>query len=202
MESHRERKKRHTKQLLVTTAFRLFDEQGYEQTTIEQIASAADVARKTFFNYFPSKADVVFAGMEQYVTVASQLLAARTRHESVADLLLRIFDRAIASYLVEGPMADQPELAEIYFRLVTTVPALQTRAMNILTDLQHEIAQALLTSFPDQLDPISAAAAVGSMMGAVQAAGLAGHELGQSEEEQIASMRRAAEIAVRGLRSF
>ncbi|NBE97265.1 hypothetical protein FE391_26215 [Nonomuraea sp. KC401] len=134
--------------------------------------------------------------------MASQVLAARMRHENIADLLLRIFDRAIARYLAEGPMADQPELAEIYFRLVTTVPALQTRAMNILTDLQHEIAQALLTSFPDQLDPISAAAAVGSMMGAVQAAGLAGHKLGQSEEEQIASMRRAAEIAVRGLRSF
>lgn len=48
----RERKKLATWRAIRTAALRLFDEQGYEATTVEQIAEAANVSRATFFNYF------------------------------------------------------------------------------------------------------------------------------------------------------
>ena len=64
------------------------------------------------------------------------------------------------------------------------------------------MADVLLRAFPDQLDPISAAAVTGVLMGAVQGAGLAAREQGQSEEELMESMGRSVEIAMRGLRSF
>src|SRR5258708_35242601 len=55
----RERKKQKTKAAIQRAALRLFKRQGYEETTVEQIAAAADISESTFFNYFPSKENVV-----------------------------------------------------------------------------------------------------------------------------------------------
>jgi AcrR family transcriptional regulator len=55
----RERKKLRTRALIQQEALRLFLEKGFEATTIEEIAEAADIATSTFFNYFPTKEDVV-----------------------------------------------------------------------------------------------------------------------------------------------
>jgi AcrR family transcriptional regulator len=55
----RERKKLQTRALIQREALRLFLEKGFEATTIEEIAEAADIAPSTFFNYFPTKENVV-----------------------------------------------------------------------------------------------------------------------------------------------
>ena len=55
----RERKKAKTRSAIQTLALRLFREQGYDATTVQQIIEEADVSESTFFRYFPTKADVV-----------------------------------------------------------------------------------------------------------------------------------------------
>ena len=56
----RERKKRETRARIADTALRLFKERGFDQTTVADVAAAADVSVKTVFNYFPAKEDLFF----------------------------------------------------------------------------------------------------------------------------------------------
>ena len=59
----RERKKAKTKAAIQEHALRLFREQGYAETTVEQIAAAAEVSPSTFFRYFPAKEDTVLTDL-------------------------------------------------------------------------------------------------------------------------------------------
>jgi AcrR family transcriptional regulator len=203
MDSRRERKKQQTRRLLAETAIRLFAEQGYGQTTVAQIASAADVATKTFFNHFPSKEDVFFAENLQYGSmIPLEVIASRRPGETVAELLTRAYDTAIDDYLAADAGMTDPALMETYIHLVMTVPALQAKALHMVFQIQQEVAAALLKVYPDELDPISAAAIVGSLVGATQAATLASLARGETEAQFWESMRRGIDIALHGLQKY
>ena len=91
--TRRERKKLETRQALEQAALRLFAEQGYEQTTVEDIAEAADVAVRTFFRYFSSKQDVLFGDVvTDRVKRLRTELAARPATESPLDSLVAVMD--------------------------------------------------------------------------------------------------------------
>jgi AcrR family transcriptional regulator len=66
--SRRERKKDETRERIAAVALRLFVEQGFDRTTVDQIAEAADVAKGTFFNYFPRKEALLAALADQKVS--------------------------------------------------------------------------------------------------------------------------------------
>ena len=62
----RERKKQQTRQLIAETARRLFGEHGFDAVPVADVARAAEVSEATVFNYFPTKEDLVFQGMEAF----------------------------------------------------------------------------------------------------------------------------------------
>ena len=76
----RERKKAKTKAAIQQHALRLFREQGYNATTVEQIAEAAEISTGTFFRYFPNKEDGVLSDI--YAPLLAEALAAQPGHLS------------------------------------------------------------------------------------------------------------------------
>ena len=87
MDGHRERKKQQTRARIVEAAFALFEERGYQATTLADIAAAAEIAPRTFFSYFPSKEAVVFHNFEAILASVREAVDGRPEGESTLDLL-------------------------------------------------------------------------------------------------------------------
>jgi AcrR family transcriptional regulator len=196
----RERKKQRTRQALFDTAMRLFAERGYEQTTVAEIAAAADVSTKTLFNYFSGKDDLVFALRQQRMDVSLRMIEERKPGERPADLLTRIGERLLASVTAEDTDRELPFTA-VPAQLIMTVPDLQAKALLLLFDAQRQWAEALAKAYPDELDLITAAGVIGAWIGALQITALISLERGDKPEQAVAAVRQAMEIAMRGIRS-
>jgi AcrR family transcriptional regulator len=96
----RERKKLATRLALEEAAMRLFTEKGFDGTTVEEIADAADVSARTFFRYFATKDEVLFGDHEPRLEAMRQLLDARPADEPVMASLEALL-RALGDLLVE-----------------------------------------------------------------------------------------------------
>jgi AcrR family transcriptional regulator len=122
-ESLRDRRKRRTAEAVVAAALELFAERGFERTTIEQIAAAADISRRTFFRYFADKEELFFAEDERLLEVVEETLDAAPAGEPVLELARRA-TRALAAHSVADP---ERRLARE--RLIAATPALQARRL-------------------------------------------------------------------------
>ena len=129
----RERKKLKTRESIQREAMRLISKQGFEQTTVEQIAAAVEISPSTFFNYFPSKEDVVL--YDAYDPVIIELMSERpageplsTSFRIVLEAMGGIFERDREIILARG-------------RLWFEVPTLRARLWE-----QLEQAQVLMST--------------------------------------------------------
>lgn len=199
-ESRRARKKRLTRQRIVSEAIRLFDEQGYDETTVAQVAEAADVDAKTFFNYFRTKAEVLFNELDLELDVLLAAIADRRPEESPGKVLRRAVQEYAAHRRPSVPRREPPELSATA-RLALTTPALQAKVVYLLLDVQQRIAAELLKAFPDELDPVTAAAMTGSVLGAIQQASLTSAQLGRSQDQLWEAAAHALDVATYGLLS-
>ncbi|PRY00444.1 TetR/AcrR family transcriptional regulator [Allonocardiopsis opalescens] len=191
----RERKKARTRRTLVETGLRLFDRQGYDATTVAQIAAAAEVAPATFFTYFPAKEDLVFAQQPERLQALHAAIADRAPGDSVADVLLRG-----ARLLLESDdwsIESDTGLSAVRARLVAEEPSLRAAALRRLFDIQDELAGTLARAFPDELDDIAAHAVIGSVVGAVISTAMSAVRRGAPETVPQVAIR-AAQIALAG----
>jgi AcrR family transcriptional regulator len=119
----RERKKAKTKAAIQQHAMRLFGERGYQATTVEQIAAAAEVSPSTFFRYFPTKEDVVL-----YDALDPVLLEAfRAQPAELSPIqALRGAMWAVFGELPAGEVAVQQERDA----LIRSVPELRARMLD------------------------------------------------------------------------
>jgi AcrR family transcriptional regulator len=119
----RERKRTRTRRLIQAEALRLFADNGYAGTTVEEIADAAAISPRTFFRYFPSKEDVVL--WDEYDTLSLDLLDARPPDEPLAETL-----RAVIREMLDGLYRRDPERLLARVRLQFSVPELRARLLD------------------------------------------------------------------------
>ncbi|GAA0737132.1 TetR family transcriptional regulator [Dactylosporangium roseum] len=125
----RERKKQKTRWAIQEHAVRLFVQQGYDATTVEQIAEAAEISPSTFFRYFKTKEDVVI--QDRYDDLMVEAIRAAPPELSPLDTVRRAFASAFGHL-------DPGEIEQVLQRakLSLTVPALR---MRLLDNMQSSI---------------------------------------------------------------
>jgi AcrR family transcriptional regulator len=186
----RDRKRAKTRQALVQAAAELFEERGYNETTVAQIAAAADIGTRTFFSYFASKEDLLFPESDDRVRVAVDLIAKHRALEGPAEVLLRALRQ------VSDDSDDLGgRLAALRLRLIRTVPAVQGKALQMQFEAQRQIARHLAEAYPEQLDPIGAAALTGAFVGAISGA-LEVLLADAANDDDPAAVQRALQVAV------
>jgi AcrR family transcriptional regulator len=135
--SLRERKKAATRLQLMNIALRLFENRGFDETTIEEIAAAADVAPRTFFRYFPAKVDVLFADHPEELALFRDALATRPPSEAAIDTVRRT--------MLEGvdKAVDEPSRFLTRSRLVAAVPSAHAHSRYLDSKFEDLIAAAV-----------------------------------------------------------
>ncbi|MFH9178386.1 TetR/AcrR family transcriptional regulator [Streptomyces albogriseolus] len=132
----RERKKIKTRQAIRGATYALVEEQGYDSTTIEQIAERAEVSPSTVFRYFPTKEDIVVT--DEYDEPLLAELAARPADEPWTDSV-----RYVVRTAVRRAMTERPEITELRARLMLETPAVRARMRETLTDTGRVLAEAI-----------------------------------------------------------
>src|SRR5262249_34486817 len=118
----RERKKEATRDALVRSALTQFDERGFDHVTVDDIADACDVSPRTFFRYFGSKEDVLFADSDVHCARIVDGLRERAPDESVLDAMRN----AVVS--VADDFQHTRDLIAVRHRILQTTPSLDKRA--------------------------------------------------------------------------
>lgn len=127
-----------TRDRLIDAAFALFEERGFDETTVDDVAARAEVGRTTFFRAFRSKEDVIFPDHDAMLGAVSARLATATS-ATVEVAVTEAAHLVLAHYVAEGARAQQR------YRLARNVPALRSRETAGLLQYQR-----LFRTFLDQ----------------------------------------------------
>ncbi|GGS78624.1 TetR family transcriptional regulator [Streptomyces cinerochromogenes] len=157
----RERKKIKTREAIRVATYALIREQGYDATTIEQIADRAEVSPSTVFRYFPTKEDIVLT--DEYDPLMLEELRARPAAEPWTDSVRHVMHRAI-----DAMMAEDAEVARMRAHLAVQVPAVRSRMIESMSETGRLLRTALAERFalaPDGLEVrVCATALVAGLM--------------------------------------
>ncbi|TMJ94064.1 MAG: TetR family transcriptional regulator [Actinobacteria bacterium] len=204
----RERKKLQTRQLLADTARRLFAERGFEAVSVAEVAREADVAEATVFNYFPTKEDLVYSGLESF---ENELLAA-IRDRPSGETILQAFGRFVREprgYLAARDRQSAQRLLEIS-RMIAQSPALLAREQQVFArytaSLTSLIANETGATDDDPRPAVAAHALIGvhrALIDHVRRHILAGEDdLPRLARSARAATRKALALLEQGLRAY
>ncbi|WP_328469974.1 TetR family transcriptional regulator [Actinoplanes sp. NBC_00393] len=158
--SLRERKKAKTRAAIREHAMRMFEEQGYAQTTVDQIAEAAEVSPSTFFRYFPTKEDVVL--VDDVDAVLIEGIRAQPAEVPPVEAILRAMRAVFADMSPETWEFERRRQ-----RLVLGVPELRARMLQQMTDAIDLVAGVIAERAGLPADNFSARVTAGAAVGAM-----------------------------------
>ena len=157
----RERKKAKTRRLIQQQAMRLFQSQGYTETTVEQIAEASEVSKSTFFRYFPTKEDVLLQDdFDQFFVAA---LRAQPKDLTPLDAV------RFAAREVFSMAGDELTEATLREQLVREIPEVRARIMDEFVRTIHIIAVAVAERSGRAPDDPEVNAFAGAVIGVILA---------------------------------
>ncbi|GAA1896973.1 TetR family transcriptional regulator [Streptantibioticus ferralitis] len=185
----RARKKQRTRDALTRAAMELFTTQGFEHTTVDEIADAVEVSQRTFFRYFSNKEQAALALEdlieERFMASLRERPATETPLEALRQAVLGTWDDISAAIHEVVPI----ELYMRMYQVIESTPALLSTRMRRQSEMEQRITAEIARR--EGLDPVTdlrprvLVAAVG---GVIQAA--SGH-WGQCEDDSVEQMRRS-----------
>jgi AcrR family transcriptional regulator len=133
----RERKRAETYARIQAEGVRLFLEKGFEATTLDEVAAAADVSRRTLLNYFGTKEEIVLSTKAEFPQLIADAVAARPAEEPLLDMVENAFADMAQRYRSE-------ELRAVA-ALICATPSLQSGDQAKYERIERLLAQTLAT---------------------------------------------------------
>lgn len=134
-EGRRARKRAETRARILTAARELFLAQGFDATTIDQIVERADISKRSFFDYFPAKEDLIAAWQDAFGDLLVAKVAARPEGEPLG----RTVEAAMSGAIAESVSPEGIEMD----RLVRETPSLRARMHLKYARMEARLAEAL-----------------------------------------------------------
>jgi AcrR family transcriptional regulator len=131
----RERKKAQTREAIVAAAIDLFERKGYDATTIEEIAEAADVSPRTFFRYFDAKIDVVMDNKDGRSDDLGSRLSDRPRDEGPVVAMCKVMTDDLGTMVRDNPLFVRQ------MRLMMGTPTLLAHARDHFHDHEDDMVR-------------------------------------------------------------
>ncbi|MGW1956663.1 TetR/AcrR family transcriptional regulator [Streptomyces sp. NPDC001920] len=187
----RERKKTKTRIVIRDATYALVGEQGYEATTVEQIAERAEVSPSTVFRYFPTKEDIVLTDELDPVLLAE--LRKRPAEEPWPESLRYVMKLAISAAL-----SEEPEIVRLRSRLLAEVPAVRSRMRESMSVTGRMLAEAVAERTGAARDSLEARVYTMSLIGGLTEISLYWAENG-FEDDLHDLLDRALDVVEHGL---
>jgi AcrR family transcriptional regulator len=161
----RERKKQQTRLQISETARRLFLERGFEAVSVAEVAREADVSVGTVFNYFPTKEDLFYSGMD--VFEAQVLDAVRDRPEG--EPVLAAFRRVVLDGIPRLALDETAGVIATAARIVGSSRSLQAREREIVARYTEQLAALIAEETRRDAGDVEAASVATALMGVQRA---------------------------------
>lgn len=127
-----------TRERLQAVSLQLFAEQGFEQTTVAEIAAAAEVTERTFFRHFADKREVLFAGQDDFLAMFLDPVAQAPEGTAPLELIAHALDRAGGFFADERRAWSRKRQP-----IIEAEPSLRERELGKLATLGVRLGQAL-----------------------------------------------------------
>jgi AcrR family transcriptional regulator len=191
----RERKKERTRQQIAEAAHGLFVERGFDAVTVADVARAAEVSQGTVFNYFRTKEELFYGGMEVFEAQLVEAVRERPDGEPVPAAFQRfVLERA--SRLAREEVAEVISLAA---RVIEGSPALQARERQVVAEYTQALADVIAEEQGPRSSPVEAWAVANALMGVQRA--LVAH-VRSLVLAGVPGRKLAAEVRAEGKRAF